>query len=149
MNGRNRLTGFALAALSLAAARIHFHAADAHSQESAVFTVFFFAAACLQGAWGLMAMGGLSLRAAVYGVLLHGGLAAVWAASRTIGVPVGPEPWAPEAVGATDLTATLLEIGIVAGIVWLRRSAPRRRLSLPPPRVAVLPRRSESGAPTA
>ncbi len=43
----------------------------------------------------------------------------VWVASRTTGVPVGPDPWTPEAVGVADAVATILEIALVAGCALL------------------------------
>jgi hypothetical protein len=52
------------------------------------------------------------------------GLAAViglWLASRTIGLPVGPEPWTPEAVGTADIVCTALEAVVVALLVLAAR----------------------------
>jgi hypothetical protein len=65
----------------------------------------------------------------VRGVLLAGaivnlGVAAAWALSRTLGMPVGPEPWTPEAVGVADVTATLFELAIAGGSLLLLASAP-------------------------
>ena len=36
----------------------------------------------------------------------------VWVISRTSGMPLGPEPWTPERVGAADLIATADELGL-------------------------------------
>jgi hypothetical protein len=36
--------------------------------------------------------------------------AVLWAASRTVGLPIGPEAFSPEAVAAPDLVATALEV---------------------------------------
>jgi hypothetical protein len=40
---------------------------------------------------------------------------AIWALSRTTGLPIGPEPWTPEAVGLLDLACAAYEVAIVAG----------------------------------
>lgn len=55
---------------------------------------------------------------------------ALWGVSRTIGLPVGPEPWTAEAVGPLDLSATLLEIvtavALTIEMVGRRRAAESR-----------------------
>jgi hypothetical protein len=40
---------------------------------------------------------------------------AIWVVSRTTGLPIGPEPWTPEAVGLLDLACAAYEIAVVAG----------------------------------
>jgi hypothetical protein len=37
----------------------------------------------------------------------------LWTLTRTVGLPVGPQPWHPEAIGPLDLISTLLELAIV------------------------------------
>jgi hypothetical protein len=65
----------------------------------------------------------------------------LWLWSRTVGMPFGPEPGQPEAVGLPDLLACALELGALAAAVallrtprWLRErpraSAPGRALSV-------------------
>jgi hypothetical protein len=44
---------------------------------------------------------------------------AVWALSRTTGLPVGPQPWTAEPVGLVDLACAAYEAAIVAGSVTL------------------------------
>jgi hypothetical protein len=44
-------------------------------------------------------------------------VAAVWIASRTTGLPVGPHPGDPEPVGIKDLLATTDEL-VLAIVVW-------------------------------
>jgi hypothetical protein len=46
-------------------------------------------------------------------VLVNVGAVLVWATSRTIGLPIGPEAGLPEPVGFPDLLASSFEIGIV------------------------------------
>lgn len=43
----------------------------------------------------------------------------MWAISRTVGVPVGPQPWRPEAVAPIDVLSTLDKLAavILVGVV--------------------------------
>jgi hypothetical protein len=50
---------------------------------------------------------------------------AVWAWSRTVGMPFGPEAGSPEAVGMADVAACLLEVGTLALAVLMARAAGR------------------------
>lgn len=54
--------------------------------------------------------------ASVYrlGIVANGAMVAIWTVSRTTGLPVGPDPWMPEALGALDLLATGLEMVLIA-----------------------------------
>jgi hypothetical protein len=50
----------------------------------------------------------------------------LWIASRTIGLPIGPEPWTAESVGAIDVLASLDEllIGVLsAGVLTVTSQA--------------------------
>jgi len=40
--------------------------------------------------------------------------AALWALSRTAGLPIGPDPWHPEVIGRADWIATVAELAAVA-----------------------------------
>lgn len=52
---------------------------------------------------------------------------AVWAASRTTGLPIGPEPWMAESIGTLDLLAVGLELLLVVAVArTLRVTAGRR-----------------------
>jgi hypothetical protein len=63
---------------------------------------------------------------ATAGAAANGGLIAIWVASRTIGLPIGPHVWMPEPLMAPDVTATVLELLLVAGALLLTwRRAPR------------------------
>ena len=47
------------------------------------------------------------------GLLVSAGVIAVWAVSRTTGLPLGPEAGSPEPVGFADIGATLDELALV------------------------------------
>jgi hypothetical protein len=47
------------------------------------------------------------------GIFVSVGVIAVWAVSRTAGLPLGPEAGSPEPVGFADVGATLDELALV------------------------------------
>ena len=115
-----------LAFTSLAAGAIHAVVVPEHLEEALLFGAFFAAAAIFQIAWAAMLRDGrdrdrwfLSV-----GVVANAALIVLWAVSRTVGVPVGPEPWMPEPKGVLDVTATVLELILVA-VALLWSSGPR------------------------
>jgi hypothetical protein len=111
------------AALSLAAAAIHVSVIREHFEESTLFGALFVVAAVAQTAWALLVLRRPSRPLFALGAALNGGIVAVWLLSRTTGVPLGPDPWAPEPVQPIDLVATLCEVGIVAFAVALARAS--------------------------
>jgi hypothetical protein len=87
-------------------------------------------AASLRGllaiAWAILVVLNPGARILGIGTLANGALIGIWLVSRTIGVPIGPDTWTPERVGALDVGATLLEVVLVAGSAailrrWMRR----------------------------
>ena len=59
----------------------------------------------------------------------------LWLWSRTLGMPFGPEPWVPEAVGLADLAACALELTTLAlAVAQMPARLPRQR----PPSPAAL-----------
>ncbi len=115
--------------LAAGAALIHVSATVDHARYALLFSVFFACLVAAQLAWAaalLITPSGGVLRA---GLLLNAGVVAVWAFTRTLGPPLGPEPWHPEAVGVLDALATIDELAIVALLCGLLR--PALRLSAP------------------
>ena len=55
----------------------------------------------------------------------------LWLWSRTLGMPFGPEPWVPEAVGLADLAACALELATLALAVAIARPARWARQASP------------------
>lgn len=96
--------------LSWGSGLIHVQAAFWHSNEYAPFAIAFTLLAAAQFAWG----------AAVYrwparwligsGAVMSFAAVGVWIASRTSGLPIGPQPWNPEPLGLADLLATADEV---------------------------------------
>jgi hypothetical protein len=129
--GSRREAQVLLAALAWATAFIHVLAAAHHYREWALYGVFFTVLAPAQAIWGglvFQQIGGRRLLA--LGGIVNLGVALIWAMSRTTGIPIGPTPWQPEALGWHDVMATLNELAmtaIVAGLLgvlpgWFGRS---------------------------
>jgi hypothetical protein len=114
------------ALLVLASSLIHAVVIAVHFEEYWLFGVCFAVASVLQAMWTARVYAGpLSRRLLVAGAVGNGALALVWAVSRTVGLPVGPQPWQPEAVGAVDVLSTLdelLAVVLVGGALACIRS---------------------------
>lgn len=104
---------FALAACSATSGMIHLDVCPAHFREAVVFGVFFVVAAGLQVVWAALVWNGPSRRLLWWGALGNAAVVALWTATRTVGLPIGPAPWRPEAFGMADVAASLLEVAIV------------------------------------
>jgi len=114
-----------LAALSMAAAAIHFAVMGEHFAEYVAFGVFFSVVAWSQAVWAVGVIVVPSRRLLTVGLLGNALVILVWLSSRTTGLPIGPEAGAPEAAAFVDVLSTILEAAIVAGTaVLLLRGRP-------------------------
>jgi hypothetical protein len=103
-----------LAALSIVAGGIHAVAAAPHLAEWWPFGVCFCVLAAVQLGWGASIYARPSSLGFRAGVAINLGVLAIWAASRTVGLPLGPDSGRAESVGAPDLAAIFTEALIVA-----------------------------------
>jgi hypothetical protein len=115
---------FLACGLSWGAGLIHLQAAGDHIEEYVLFAVFFALLATAQFVWGVAIC-----RSPARGLLGAGAVVSLlvvmlWAVSRTIGLPIGPEAWSPEPVGAIDAIASLDEV-FLALLVILQLCAGR------------------------
>ncbi len=133
-----------IVSLSLGAAVIHFAAAPHHYTELGDLGAGFIAAGAFQAAWARAANGTITRRTAWIGIAVNLGIIVAWIVSRSVGLPVGPEPWTPEVVGLPDGASTVFELLIVTGLairllgvdrVRLVRSGPVRSIAA----IAVVP----------
>lgn len=100
-----------LGVLVAISAGIHLAVIREHLQESVLFGLFFAIVAIAQlGLAGRVVSRPMTRRLAVAILVGNAGLVAVWAFSRTTGLPVGPAPGLPEAVLPSDALATAVEI---------------------------------------
>jgi hypothetical protein len=92
---------------------------------------FFLVVACAQAAWAVLAYRAPSNRRILLaGAIGNGALAVLWAISRTVGMPVGPQPWSPEPIGAADVLSTIDELAAVVLLGMALAVAPGVRIAL-------------------
>ena len=118
---------------SVAAGVVHAGVVPEHLEEAWVFGLFFILAAVFQLAWAIPAMTSRTTGVYLIGAAANGAMIGTWLLSRTLGVPIGPEPWVAEPAGVLDILATGLEVLIVAGslaILRARRQVVRGRSAL-------------------
>lgn len=106
-------TRTALAALAATAAAIHVAMAPPHLDDSAVLGAGFIVAAWAQLAIALRSLTRPARRVWLAAIALHVVLVAVWAVSRTAGLPFGEHSGHPERVTVVDLTVVVLELAAV------------------------------------
>jgi hypothetical protein len=111
------VVGVALA--SLGSSLTHGAVGPEHFREAAAFGVFFLVAAALQAAWALLVIRRADRLLLAIGAAGNSAVLVLWGITRTVGLPVGPQIWHPEAVSAPDLFASLLEVTIIIGSSWL------------------------------
>jgi hypothetical protein len=105
-------TFVAIAAVATAAAAgIHFAVAPDHFHEWWGFGAFFVVAGLVQLAWAA------SPSNAAIGIGGNAALIALWALSRTTGLPFGPDAGTPEGIGPVDAASVLLELAAVLVLV--------------------------------
>jgi hypothetical protein len=123
-----------VALLSAAAATIHFAAIDMQGAGYWLFTAAFALLAIFQLVWALLALIRPSRLLYVVGAL--GNLAAVfiWAYSRAVDVPIGPNAGKAESVAYGDVVSTVFEgliaIGLIVMLLRRGRAASNPRFAV-------------------
>jgi hypothetical protein len=106
---------------SLGAGLIHLAAVSEHAAHWSVHGVFFLVLGVVQLGWAVQAMESSSLPAPRLYAAVNAAVIGLWFVSRTMGLPVGPEPWGAEAVGIADLLCSALEAAVVVLLVVTMR----------------------------
>lgn len=115
-----------LAISSIGAGLIHAAVVPQHLEEGALFGFFFILAAGFEIAWAIAVLFRPAVIVYAIGALANGATIGIWLVSRTIGLPIGPDPWMPEEIQSLDAAATSLELLLVVGsAVLLRRHSHR------------------------
>ena len=104
-----------LAALSVGAAAIHFAVVFEHFAEYALYGVFFLVISWAQVIWPAVLLWRPSRLWLWLGIAGNAMVIAVYVASRTVGLPFGPDLHHAESVGALDVVTCVLEFGLIAG----------------------------------
>lgn len=109
----------AVALCSAGAGAVHAVVTPEHFEEHLAFGLFFLAVTVWQMTVVVAALHrpsrALWLSTAVGTIAVL----AIWAVSRTSGLPFGPEPWMPESTGLLDLACGAYEVAVVAGCFQL------------------------------
>jgi hypothetical protein len=116
---------FTVAVASAGAATIHFAVADQHFAEYLLFGVFFVVVGLAQLGWVVVALSNPTRGVYVIGAIGNALVVLTWVASRTAGLPFGPEAGEPEPVGTADVVSTAFELVIVVGALMLLRGRGR------------------------
>ena len=126
-------------AATAGSALVHFAVAPEHFAEWWGFGLFFVLCAEVQLGWALLLGRIRNNRMLAVGIAGSLALVAVWALSRTTGLPFGPEPGVPEEIGLPDVVSVVLELITAAACAWallvpnriaVRTSLPLRALGL-------------------
>jgi hypothetical protein len=111
-----------LCALALVVtAVIHLAVVPEHLEEWPLAGVFFVVLSVVELGLAVAVVAGKSRRTFLVGGAISVASAGLWMASRTFGLPIGPEAFSPEAIAAPDLFATVLEA--LAAVVFIRLAA--------------------------
>jgi hypothetical protein len=109
----------AVALASLEASIIHGALGPSHFHEATIFGVFFVVSSALQAIWALLIVRRADRLVLSIGVWGNAAVLVLWGVTRTVGLPIGPETWRPEAVGAPDVVSCLCELAVISGAAWL------------------------------
>ena len=110
-----------LAALSAGAAAIHFAVVFEHFAEYTLYGVFFLVISWAQVIWPAVLLWRPSRLWLWLGIAGNATVIAVYVASRTVGLPFGPDVHHAESVGALDVVSCALEFGLIIGcgaLLW-------------------------------
>jgi hypothetical protein len=110
-----------LGAAAIGAGVIHLAFAPEHVSEYLPLGLGFLVAGVLQIAWGTTVAVRESRRLMLVGAAGSLVFVAVYVMSRTVGLPLGPDAFRPEAFGAADLLCCALEVPVVIGACALAR----------------------------
>jgi len=109
----------ALASLSAAAAAIHFAVVFEHFRDYLLYGVFFLVLGWAQLIWPAVLLWRPSRLWLWLGIAGNAAVLAVYVASRTVGLPFGPDLHHPEQVGGLDVMSCVLEFALVIGCAAL------------------------------
>src|SRR6516165_4690137 len=111
----------ALSSLSAAAAAIHFAVVFEHFTDDTLYGVFFLVLSWAQLIWPAVLLWRPSRLWLWLGMAGNAAVLALYVASRTAGLPFGPDLHHPESVGALDVVSCVLEFALItacAALVW-------------------------------
>jgi hypothetical protein len=111
---------------------IHSALIDDHWHQYWLYGAFFALVTFLQAIWAVLVLGDpLNQRVLIAGAAGNALLIVIWAVSRSVGVPIGPENGHPEAIGVLDVLSKLDELVaiVLVGAVLVFLRGPRRAVT--------------------
>lgn len=116
------------AGASLAAGIIHLAVTPDHLSQWWGYGAFFAALAAFQSVWAFLILRTTRRSVSVAGIAVNGAAIALWAASRTTGIGIGPDGARAHSVGWPDLVTVIVELVVIAQTARLmtRRHHARR-----------------------
>jgi hypothetical protein len=108
-----------LAALSAGAAAIHFAVVFEHFNQYVLYGAFFLIISWAQAIWAAVVLWRPSRLWLWLGIAGNAIIVAVYFASRTAGLPFGPDKGHIEPFGALDVVSAILELALIAGCAAL------------------------------
>jgi hypothetical protein len=106
------------ATASVLAGFIHYIVMPEHLAEWWVYAAFFTAIGMFELIWAALVFTGRNRQVLLVGVLVNVAVLALWVVTRTTGLPIGPEPGTPEAVGIWDLASCAAETVTVLAVLY-------------------------------
>ena len=103
---------------SVGAGLIHFAVMPAHFLSWWAAGLFFAAVAVFQLMWAYLAWSRPRTLLLAAGIAANAGIAVLWVAASTTGLPFGPHAGGPQTVDAAGICALLLECYVIMGAAW-------------------------------
>jgi len=125
-HGYRRGLLYPAAMLTLGAAAIHFSVAPDHLVEFAPFGILFVVVGAVQLALAPLVVLLPGRRVFATAMAVAAACLLLWGASRTVGLPVGPNPGQPEPLGLADALTGIFELLSLLLFLLLLTSSPRR-----------------------
>lgn len=121
------LAGVRVAAVtSVLAGLIHYAVVPEHRAEWWMFAVFFTLLGIFEIVWAVAIWAAPTRGLLLLGVLVNVATLILWAVTRTAGLPFGPEPGEPEAIGIADAVCVVAEL-VTVGTTLFALSGKRRQ----------------------
>ncbi len=98
------------AGASVLSGLIHFAVVPEHRMEWTGYAVFFTLVGAAELIWAAAVWGGAERWLIALGVVANVAILALWAVSRTVGLPIGPMPGEVEPIGLVDVVCCLGEV---------------------------------------
>jgi len=109
---------------TLGAAGVHASVIREHYSEAFLYGFFFTVAAIVQVGYAALVLAWWQRRLLIAGAVGNAAVVVLWAVTRFIAIPFGPDAGSREAVGGRDLTATAFElVAVTAAVVALLQLA--------------------------